>query len=65
MLAGGEGVEFNLKILSHNIIILSIQYISKFKKMFRHIDEASEVCIQIRYKSGSNLVEDSMRDECI
>lgn len=33
--------------------------------MFRHTDEASEVWIQIKYKNRSNLVEESMRDECI
>ena len=65
MLAGGKVVEFNLKFLSHHFIILSIKCISKFKKMFRHTDEASEVWIQIKYKSRSNLVEESMRDECI
>lgn len=65
MLAGGKVVEFNLKFLSHHFIILNIKCICKFKKMFRHTDEASEVCIQIKYKSRSNLVKDSMRDEYI
>lgn len=46
MLAGGKVVEFNLKFLSHHFIILNIKCICKFKKMFRHTEEASEVCIQ-------------------